>query len=241
MKKAVTFILIAMLAMTNLVAQAKPAKTEKTVEEAYLTETYEGKIILEYAQADTKGMKQDALLYIKEAIDAGRKGEDIQRALNYLALDGTAYVTREGGVGRIRNNYPDVRVKACEYLGLIGTEAARDTLVKVTYGDNEPMVIAAAVRGLGVIGNNDDDQVSEVIAFVVNRYDILNPDNTLAFEALVAMERLAEKNDGLTDAAAIRMVMRIADGNYITPVKTKARQILSDLRKKSGSAPSKGK
>jgi len=241
MKKALIVAVIASLALSGILAQQpdKPAKTEKTVEEAYLTETYEGKIILEYAQGDTKGMKQDALLYIKEAIDDGRKGEDIQRALSYLALDGTTYVTREGGYGRVKNNYPDVRAKACEYLGLLGTESARAALIKVTYGDNEPMVVAAAIRGLGVIGNNDDDRVTDVIAYVVNRYDILYPDNTLAFEALIAVDRLAEKNDGMDDSAAIKMVMRIADGNYITPVKTKAKEILSRLRKYSGG--SKGK
>jgi hypothetical protein len=241
MKRTLALLLIITLALAAAAAQKSAASGEKTVEEAYLTETYEGKIIMEHAQADTKNMKQDALIYIKEAIDGGRKGEDIYKALDYLALDGTTIVIREGGVGRVKNNFPDVRAKACEYLGLLGTENAKQTLVKVVYAENEPMVISSAIRALGTIGDNTGDQVSETIAYVVNRYDVLQPDNTLAFEALVAIERIADKNNGINDPGAIRMVMRIADGNYITPVKTKAKEILSKLRKYSAQAASKSK
>jgi hypothetical protein len=222
-------------------AASTTAKGEKTVEEAYLTETYEGKVIMEQAQGDTKGSKQDALLFIKEAIDGGRKNDDIQRALTYLALDGTSNTTREGGVGRILNNYPDVRAKSCEYLGLMGTEDAKQSLVKVVYADNEPMVISAAIRALGTIGDNNADQVTDAISYIVTRYDVLNPDNTLAFEALIAIERIADKNNGIKDSAAIKMVMRIAEGNYITPVKTKAKEIMSKLRKFSANTTATSK
>ena len=47
-------------------------------------------------------------------------------------------------------------------------------------------------------------------------------------------ETLDDETGALKDAAAIRMIMRIADGNYIKPVKDKARALLDKLRKSSG-------
>ena len=105
------------------------------------------------------------------------------------------------------------------------------------------MVIAAAVRSLGKIGMNDNDEVTQSISYIVTRFDILQPDNSLAFESLVALERLADKNGGIKDPAAIRAIMKIATGNYITPVRTKANELLNTLRKYSaqnGSANSSG-
>jgi len=80
---------------------------------------------------------------------------------------------------------------------------------------------------------NENDDVTQAIAFIVNRFDILMPDNSLAFESLVALEFLADASGGLKDPAAIRAILRIADGNYITPVKQKAKQLLDKLRSMS--------
>jgi hypothetical protein len=86
---------------------------------------------------------------------------------------------------------------------------------------------------------NDADDVSQSIAFVVSRFDILFPDNSLAFESLVAYEAIAEAQGGLRDPSAIRAIMRIADGNYITPVRNKALELLSKLRKYAASSNGK--
>jgi len=57
----------------------------------------------------------------------------------------------------------------------------------------------------------------------------------------VALEALADANNGIKDPAAIRAVMKIADGNYITPVKQKAKDLLSKLRKYSAASSGSGK
>ncbi|HOX14431.1 MAG TPA: HEAT repeat domain-containing protein, partial [Spirochaetales bacterium] len=145
-------------------------------------------------------------------------------------------VVREAGVGRITNDYPDVRAKACEYLAEFPTVETKDTLLRVALSDREPMVISAAIRSLGKIGINDNDEVTQTIAFIVNKYDILQPDNSLAFETLVAIERLVDAGTGIKDPSIIRTVLRIADGNYIIPVKQKARQVLDKLRKSAASS-----
>jgi len=112
----------------------------------------------------------------------------------------------------------------------------KDTLLRVALSDREPMVISAAIRSLGKIGINDNDEVTQTIAFIVNKYDILQPDNSLAFETLVAIERLVDAGTGIKDPSIIRTVLRIADGNYIIPVKQKARQVLDKLRKSAASS-----
>ncbi len=224
----------AFLAVVLAGAAAQTADSgEKTVEEAYLQESLETMIIREQARAETRDLKLLALQYIKQSIDEGRTNEDIRKSLEYLALESSMIVAREAGTGRVINDFPDVRAKACEYLGDFPTVEAKDALVRVALSDREPMVISAAIRSLGRIGMNENEEVTQTIAFIVNKYDILQPDNSLAFETLVAIERIADANGGLKDPSIIRTVLRIADGNYILPVKQKARQLLDKLRKMS--------
>lgn len=238
MKRSIcTFVVLAVLASAPVWSQAA-SSGERTVEESYLQDPLETMIIREQAYSDSKDMKLVALQYIRQALDEGRASPEVRKALEYLALESSTTVVRAGGVGRVLNNYPDVRREACLMLGEIKTEEAKDALLKVALADNEPMVIAAAIRSIGKIGLMNGDDVTQTIAFVVNRFDILFPDNSLAFESLVALEALAEANGGIKDPAAIRAIMKIADGAYITPVKQKAKDLLTTLRKYSSSSGS---
>ncbi len=238
--------ILALLIPGFVFAQQKPAAGtsatgEKTVEEAYLQESLEGMIIREQAYAESKDMKLVALEFMRQAVKDGRGNEEIQRTLEYLSSEGTLIITRSAGVGVAINNFPDVRREACLLLGQFKTKAAKDTLVKVALAENEPMVIAAALRSLGSIGMVENDDVTQLIAFVVNRWDILMPDNMLAFESLVALEMLADATGGIKDPAAIRAIIRISDGNYITPVKQKAKDLVAKLRKMTAASGSGGK
>jgi hypothetical protein len=219
-----------------------PAKAgEKTVEEAYLQESLEAMVIKEQAQSETREMKDIALKYAKQAIDGGRRSEEVRKSLEYLALESTNTIIRSGGLGRPTNNFPDIRMKACEYLGEFPSVESKDALIKVVRSDNEPMVLSAAIRSLGRIGMNDGDEVTQDIAFIIRRFDVLYPDNSLAFECLIALGRIAEKNGGIKDPAALQAVIRIATGNYIGPVKDLAKETLSRLRSYQASAAAKAK
>jgi hypothetical protein len=213
---------------------------ERTVEESYLQDPLETMIIREQAYSDSKDMKLVALQYIRQSVDEGRTSPEVRKSLEYLAGETTFTVVRSGGVGRTLNNFPDIRREACLLLGEFKTPESKDILMKVALADDEPMVIAAAIRSIGKIGLMDGDDVTQTIAFIINRYDILLPDNSLAFESLVALESLADKNNGIKDPAAIRAILRIADGNYITPVKQKAKDLLTKLRKYSAAGASSG-
>jgi hypothetical protein len=202
---------------------------EMSVEESYLQESIELMVIREQSRGDSRDGKMVALEYIGDAIARGNTGDDIRSALEHMALEGILNRTRESG--RVTNNYPDVRAKAVAYLGQLGTAEAKDTLLKIMLAEPEPMVLTEAVKSLAKIGLNENDEAANTIAWIVTRFDVLNPDNLLALSALDAYETLAEKNGGIKDPSAIRTILRIADGPYIKPVQERARQVLTNLRK----------
>ncbi|MEI6389243.1 MAG: hypothetical protein WCQ50_21770, partial [Spirochaetota bacterium] len=108
---------------------------QKSVEERYLQESLETMVIGEQAHSEGKDMKTVALQYAQQAIDAGRKNDDIRKSLEYLALESTSLVIRSAGTGRILNDFPDVRAKSCELLGDFPSQASKDALIKVTLSD----------------------------------------------------------------------------------------------------------
>jgi hypothetical protein len=217
------------LAAGLLPAQTRTNNREMSVEESYLQESVELMIIREQSRAESRDMKLVALEYIGDAIDRGNTGEEIRSSLEYLGTEGIVNQTRENG--RLVNNYPDVRTKAATYLGELGTEEAKTTLIKMCLADNEPMVLTEVVKSPAKIGIDNNNETANAISWIVTRFDVLNPDNLLALSALEAYEKLAEANGGIKDPSAIRTIIRIAEGNYIKPVQQRAKQVLMDLRK----------
>ncbi len=211
--------------------QAEETDSIVTVEEAYLN-SVEGVIINELATSDGRDNKQVALQYIENAINAGRKTQDIQVALDSLASEGINSVVKESG--RTMNNYPDVRMKACELLGQMGTKEAKNTLISVMYADNEPSVITAAVKSLGDLGYNDNDEVIDMINWITRKFDIILPTSSLALEVLNTYEKLAPT--AKNKSGMIESIIRIANNyNYVTPVRNRAYEVLKNVSGTPGS------
>ncbi|MDR1949248.1 MAG: HEAT repeat domain-containing protein [Spirochaetaceae bacterium] len=238
--KRLLMVLIVFIGVVSLAAGQDTAASgttstgstrEMSVEESYLQESIELMMIREQSRADSRDMKLVALEYIGDAIDRGNTGPEVQSALEYLSMEGVMNKTRENG--RLINNYPDVRTKAATYLGELKTPEAKNTLIKMVLADPEPMVLTEAVKSLGKIGLNDNDDTINAISWVVTRFDVLNPDNLLALSALEAYERLAEAGGGIKDPNVIRTIIRIAEGPYIRPVQERAKQVLINLRKQA--------
>lgn len=210
-------------------------KAESSVEDEYLSEI-DGVVILSLAQSDEYDNKLVAMQFLEDAVDSGNANEDVMKALNQLAGEGTSTQSRTNG--RLMNNYPDIRRRACLALGKVKTEEAKNYLVKVTLAENEPMVIAAAVSSLGKIGLNGNDEVVDAIAFANRRNQVLNPTSSLAFEVIEAYQKLAENTnnkkiviDSLTKIAA--------DYHYASPVRTKAMKVLKSLNDSNSSSEKK--
>jgi len=201
-----------------------------TVEQAYLN-SIEGVMISEMVAAEGRDSKLVALQYIEDALNEGRQTEEIQAALGTLATEGLSTVIREGG--RVTNNYPEIRRRACELLGQMGTDKAKDTLITVMYTDNEPAVITAAVKSLGTIGKNDNDEVFNMINWIARKFDRVNPTSSLALEILNTFEKMAGSINNKKDM--FETVMRIANNySYVTPVRTRAYEVMRSISNTNG-------
>lgn len=221
LSRTAVLCVIVLLIAANISAQ----RTEVTVEQEYLS-TVEDVIIKELAVAEDRDSKLVSLQYLETAIDTGRTSPDMQEALDLLAGEGVFSQARTNG--RLANNYPDIRAKACDLLGKMKTEEAKDTLLKVTLADNEPMVAISAIRALGDIGINENNEVVEAIAWAQKKYAVLNPTSSMALEILVAYEKLAPS---VKDTSSmIQSISSIATNyNYVTPVRTRALDLLKTL------------
>ncbi len=232
-------LLLPMFAALPAPAQdAKPARVP-TIEELYLTNPWVMSVREEALSYDAD-IKMQALTDIEKRMGDGKlKGDDeqsVQAILIGLADEGTRYAVSEDR--RLVNYYPTVRRKAAELLGRLGSQTA-DALVRdrATFKlldmlsfDEEVMVKAEAVYGLGVIGNDSEGVVAEVIADSIRRQGSVAPDNNYAYATALAIEKLAEKNQGMRDFRAYTALVTIMQGNYTRMVKDKAYEVLQKVR-----------
>jgi hypothetical protein len=226
-KRFTILIVMTVFAVSAAFAQTNTNR-EMTVEESYLQESIEMMIIRETARADSREQKLIALEYIGDAIDRGNTNDEIRQTLEFLSREGRRTVARENG--RVTNNFPDVRRQSAKYLGQLGTAEAQRSLLEITQFENEPMVLQEAIKALGDIGINDNNETIAHIAWIVRRFDNLNPDNLMAIATIDAFEKIARKNGGLSSPEAIQTLVRIQEGHYVTPVRERAKQLLAELR-----------
>jgi hypothetical protein len=232
---AAAFLLGAVVALpaqqSGTAASPSTAKKEITIEELFL-KSVEMQILREKAFAEDYEIKMSALDDLEKKVNDGSysaNDQQVQFVLEYLAMEGSARTTRQAG--RLVNNYPEVRRRAASMLGRIGTEEAKNALVRVLLIDTEPVVRAEAAYGLGVIGRNQDNGVVQALAFAFNKEDPTKPDNNFGYALCLAIEKISKKNDGgIRDPSAYQMLVKIAGGNYLRTVKTKALQVLDELK-----------
>lgn len=214
--------------------QSEPQKSETSVEQEYLSDI-DGVVVLSLAESEEYDNKQLALQMLEAAVEEGNTSEDVMKALNQLAGEGINTQSRQNG--RLINNFPDIRRRACLALGKVKTEESKNYLLKVTCAENEPSVIAAAVNSLGEIGINNGDEVVDAISFANRRNEILNPTSSLAFEVIDAYEKLAPVTEN--KKIIIDSLARIAsDYHYVTPVRNKALKLLKSIKDTGSSSKS---
>lgn len=222
------FIAAAMM----LVAGFTFAQSEKesSVESEYLNDV-DGDIIMTLAESDEYDNKLVAIQYLQSAIEDGNTSDAVIQALDRLAGDGLTTQNRTNG--RLMNNFPEIRREACKLMAKVPTEHSKNMLISIAVADNEPMVIAAAVKSLGEIGINENDEAVDAIAFANRRNQVLNPTSSLALEVLNAFEMLADSTEN--KKTMIDAVARIStDYHYVTPVRQKAYKLLKKLSSNSG-------
>ena len=225
------FIASAML-MASCFAFAQEKET--SVESEYLNDV-DGDIIMTLAESDEYDNKLVAIQYLAAALEDGNTSDAVIQALDRLAGDGLTTQNRTNG--RLMNNFPEIRREACKLMAKVPTEHSKNMLISIAVADNEPMVIAAAVKSLGEIGINENDEAVDAIAFANRRNQVLNPTSSLALEVLNAFEMLADKTEN--KKTMIDAVARIStDYHYVTPVRQKAYKLLKKLSSSNDSKKS---
>ena len=205
---------------------AQSRGSETSVEELYLSNVQDV-IITELARSQDYDNKLVALQYLEESVNDGTVTEEQRAAMQSLAGEGVTTKARTNG--RLVNNFPDIRAKACDLLGKVPSKESKDTLLTITTDDSEPMVVSAAVRSLGEIGMNDNDEVLAAIEFIQQKYAALNPTSSLAYDILSAYEKLAPT--AVDRNALIQSITEIATNfKFATPVRLKAYNLLRDLQ-----------
>ena len=234
-KKALlaSFLILTSTFMFAEEVKKQNTETETSVEEEYLNDV-DGDIIITLAESDDYDNKLVAIQYLDAALSAGNTSESVIKALDKLAGEGLNSQTRENG--RLMNNYPDIRREACLLMSKVPTEHTKNQLIDIAIADNEPMVIAAAVKSLGDIKPQQADEVIAAIAFANKRNQVLNPTSSLAYEVLVAFEQLAPLAENRKEM--IDCITRIStDYHYNTVVRNKAYKLLKTLSNTSSSKP----
>jgi HEAT repeat protein len=229
-------ILLAVLAPGSALAQnpkETPAK-EASIEELYLSNPGL-QIAYEAARSEDRETKLLAISQINELLDEGVSSEDEQKIsviLRDLTSQGTTVLIREKG--RLINYYPDVRREACRVLASVKSEEGKKQAVKVLIdvlrNDDDPIVKAHAAYSLGVIGMNENNESARAIAQAMEIQDLTAPNDNFAYSGTVALEKISKANNGSADARSLKVLVRIAQGNYNRAVKEKALQVLKEMR-----------
>jgi HEAT repeat protein len=207
---------------------------EPTVEELYLRDI-EYQIMREQAYSDDRELKVLVLDDLEAMIEKGEVDDPdkLQPILEFLGMEGTARRVKESN--RLVNYFPEVRRRAANLLGRLGGEKAKNSLITILIVDEEPMVKAEAAYALGVIGLNENNEAVKAIVYTLEQQDPTMPDNNLGYAVCLALEKIAERNNGFkepTDTAeAARALVRIAQGNYIRTVRRKAVDTLDVLKR----------
>lgn len=205
----------------------------KTIEEARLQSSVEVQVISSLVAENGRSEKLKALEFIRNMIDKGKatdKNTDVVGLLEELGAEGTTKQVVENR--RVINDFPDVRREAAELLGQVGGDQSREALMNIALRDKEPMVISEAVYSLGLIGGGDQQaRVESIITNLVKSQDTIRPDSNFAYAAVSALEMLGKKNNGKVSQEVFAALIRIQNGNYIRPVREKAKQVLDGFTK----------
>ncbi len=231
MKRTLAAVVVLVVVMTGFTfAQDTAGDRPATIEELYLSQEIEIQIISSQARSNDRDSKLLAIETIRKLYDA----EDLQitpelfTVIESLATEGTSREVRSAG--RVINYFPVVRKEAAALLGDIGGPGAKNVLLEMVREDPEPMVLAEAIYGLGKIGLNDDNEVTDHLIYVLSRENAqYAPDNNLALATLLAVEKLVEQGVSL-DSDTVGLIIDISTNyRYITMVRDRARDVLAGL------------
>ncbi|MFP4329450.1 MAG: HEAT repeat domain-containing protein [Alkalispirochaetaceae bacterium] len=235
--RVILFLLVTALLSTPLWAQENQDEEQEnrgqpTIEELYLSQDIELQILRSQALAPDRESKLLALQSIRNMVENDTVSPQDSGAftiLRALAAEGTFRQVRSNG--RVMNDFPEIRREATALIAEIGGETAHDVLIRIAREDDEPMVLAEAVYGLGTIGMNDNNEASaQVVRILQVENSAETPDNNLAFASILALERLASASEPPIDPEIVSVLLETASAPYIRTVRRRAVEAIVNIR-----------
>jgi hypothetical protein len=205
-----------------------------SVEDIYLQQSAEIQVIRDLSNDNSRELKVMALDYIDEMVNRGSANDEVRQILADLTMDGVHHQVRLNG--RVINNFPDLRIRAINYLAQLGTPEAKNSLISIlelsrqaSNVEEDPSVITAAIKGLSKIGLSDNGDTLRSVNAIFLRYNTLKPDNSLAQAVITAIDGFVDKN--IKDDSNMGVLMSIQTNyEYIWLVRSNAATVIAKLR-----------
>jgi hypothetical protein len=231
-------IVISVLTTGLALPVSAQSNSELSVEESFLRESIPIMMIREQARSDDRDGKQLALDYVQDLFDGG--GDKLQALPVLTQLSREGILDRTLSEGRIANNFPEVRIRACELMGVVGTVEASKALVEIILVEKEPAVLTEAVRAITKIGLSgyaagESSHPLDTVNFIFNHYNAVQPDNRFAYAVIQAAETLVPQMGGSSEDTRVKtntldILRRInANHNYVPTTRAMARRTQTDL------------
>jgi hypothetical protein len=222
-----SLLIVTVLLLMGIILFAQNDNT-KEIEQIYL-QNPELMVVREQLNSADYRTKLQALESIQEMVKSGTTNIEIENLLITLGQEGS--ISKKYSGLTLVNNFPEIRRQACKILGEIGSERAKTALIAILLSESDVTVMAEAAYALGVIGSDEKGEASGAIGWMVQSDDSIAPDNNFAYAAILALEKIAIKNNGLKNMAGYAALINIAQGNYLRLVKEKALEVIKGMAK----------
>jgi HEAT repeat protein len=175
--------------------------------------------------------KEEALNIISSYLTEGDTGNRTYLSLLFLRrLLSQGVLDTEYGMGRIRNNFPRIRMRAAELLALHGDLQTSEHLLRVLRYEYDPYAMAAEIGAIGGLKSDPDGRAGELIKRIIQNDSISSGNNMLADAALRTITAISNYH-GTIDEHSIDTLFFIFKGNYSKDNRSRALAALQGVGK----------
>ena len=232
MKKGLTRLICLLLLGTSFISISAEDGDEVSAEDRYFSNP-RVMMMREQALINARESKEEAIKALAEYLDEGaaREGDaDIHAILEFLVLEGSKIRIFKGSY--VANNYPDIRISACNLLGRLGGENSMETLLEVIRSEADYTVIAEAFLALGKIGLNPKNKVLAEMSRTMNDRSAVATEKSLAKAYLMGVKAILESTGTVNESNTFSMITRIIILNlYGKEIQQMARDLQLDIQK----------
>jgi len=193
------------------------------------SETVEMMLIRENSTSSSRDRNMMALELLEKAAGRGNVTDEMYTAFERLMFSGSSNRAMSGG--RVANGFPDVRRETARQLGKVGTQQARNILIKASQSETDPLAMYEIINSLGAINADDNGRTVATIVWVVGRFHRAPaPDNHIAMAAVNSLGLIADRDRNSISREAFLYLYEVEKGPYVPAVKDRAREVIGVLR-----------